>query len=114
MDFDSLYGHRNDRDGYARALSEFDAWLRDALPLLGEDDALLITADHGCDPGHAGTDHPREYVPLLACGKRIRAGVNLGTLPGLGCVGRTAAQLLGVDCALAGESFAPAICKEAL
>ncbi len=78
VDFDMLYGHRNDVDGYAAALSAFDAWLSTFLPKLGKEDCLLITADHGCDPGFPGTDHTREYVPLLVYGENIRPAA-LGT-----------------------------------
>ena len=82
VDFDMKYGHRRDADGYARAIAEFDAWLGDFLPKLGEDDLLVITADHGCDPAFtASTDHTREYVPLLVYGKG-HGGKNLGTLKG--------------------------------
>ena len=80
VDFDMLYGHRNDVDGYAAALSTFDAWLADFLPQLRPDDVLMITADHGCDPAFDGTDHTRETVPLIVYGKKI-APQNKGTLP---------------------------------
>lgn len=80
VDFDMVYGHRNDVDGYAAALTAFDRWLADFLPLLGKEDVLLITADHGCDPAYPGTDHTREMVPLLVYGHGIEPG-NRGTLP---------------------------------
>ena len=76
VDFDSSYGHRNDVDGYARAIREFDKWLPVLLEKLGDDDALIITADHGCDPAHPSTDHTREYVPLLVWGLGIEEGVD--------------------------------------
>ena len=95
VDFDMLYGHRNDVDGYAAALSTFDRWLEELLPLLREDDALLITADHGCDPAFPGTDHTRECVPLLIYGPRIRPQ-QLGTLPSFTAVAELTAGLLGV------------------
>ena len=79
VDFDMLYGHRNDVDGYAKALAVFDAAVPTLQRNLGEEDLLLITADHGCDPSTASTDHSREYVPLLIAGDRVRAGTNLGT-----------------------------------
>jgi len=79
VDFDMLYGHRNDVDGYAVALSEFDTWLAGFLPKLGEEDLLIITADHGCDPSFPGTDHTREYVPLLIWGPKLKGRRNLGT-----------------------------------
>ncbi len=82
VDFDMLYGHRRDVDGYARAISEFDKWLDDFLPILKEEDMLIITADHGCDPAYtATTDHSREYVPLLVYGKCVTPK-NLGTKEG--------------------------------
>ena len=96
VDFDMLYGHRQDIDGYAEALSAFDAWLPSFISGLGEDDVLMITADHGCDPGDESTDHTREYVPLIIYGKRIK-GENLGTRMGFTEIGITAADLLGVD-----------------
>ena len=79
VDFDMQYGHRRDAEGYAAALNAFDTWLADFLPTLGEDDIVMITADHGCDPGFAATtDHTREYVPLLVLGKQVKP-VDLGT-----------------------------------
>ena len=82
VDFDMLYGHRRDIDGYANALSEFDSWLSEFLPLLREDDILMITADHGCDPAYSvTTDHTREYVPLIIYGNKINPQ-NLGTREG--------------------------------
>lgn len=94
VDFDMVYGHRNDVDGYAAALSAFDTWLGTFLPTLGKDDALLITADHGCDPTFPGTDHTREMVPLLVYGDGI-APENRGTLP-FGTVTELVTTLLGV------------------
>lgn len=82
VDFDMVYGHRNDVAGYGKALMEFDSFVPKLLEALGEEDLLIITADHGCDPGHPGTDHTREYVPMLVAGKGLKAGVNLGTLSG--------------------------------
>ena len=112
VDFDMVYGHRRDPVGYAKALSEFDAWLGSFLPKLGPEDLVMITADHGCDPGYtATTDHTREYVPLLVLGSRVRPG-DLGTLPSFAHIAATAAQLLGVPLDTPGESFASRICKE--
>ena len=109
VDFDMVYGHRRDIDGYARALSEFDAWLGDFLPTLGEDDVVMITADHGCDPGYtATTDHTREYVPLLVLGKGVRP-VNLGTRGSFADIAATVAELLGVELDTPGKSFAKLI-----
>ena len=97
VDFDSMYGHRNDVDGYANALSEFDLWLNDFLPKLRKDDMLIITADHGCDPGTESTDHSRECVPLLIYGENIKTDNNLGTLDGFAHIGATVANYLGVE-----------------
>ena len=95
VDFDMLYGHRNDAVGYARALSVFDEWLTDFLPCLHEEDALLLTADHGCDPSTPSTDHSREYVPLLLYGKTLPPKP-LGTRTAYADIGATVASLLGV------------------
>ena len=97
VDFDSMYGHRNDIDGYANALSEFDLWLNDFLPKLRKDDMLIITADHGCDPGTESTDHSRECVPLLIYGENIKTDNNLGILNGFAHIGATVADYLGVE-----------------
>lgn len=85
VEFDSMYGHRNDVAGYAKALSEFDSWLGDFLPELKEEDMLIITADHGCDPATKSTDHSREYVPFIAYGKNIKPE-NYGTVNGFSFV----------------------------
>ncbi len=109
VDFDMLYGHRRDIDGYAKALTEFDTWLPEFLSALGEDDLVMITADHGCDPAYtATTDHTREYVPLLVLGKSVKP-VNLGTRASYADIAATAAQLLGVPLSTPGKSFAEEI-----
>ena len=109
VDFDMNFGHRRDIDGYAVALSEFDAWLGDFLPTLGDDDLVMITADHGCDPGYgATTDHTREYVPLLILGNSVRCG-NLGTKESFADIAATVAELLKVELATPGKSFAEEI-----
>ncbi len=109
VDFDMLFGHRRDIDGYARALTEFDAWLPAFLQKLGEDDLVMITADHGCDPAYlATTDHTREYVPLLMLGKGVR-NVNLGTRESFADIAATVTELLGVDFDTQGKSFAQEI-----
>lgn len=106
IDFDQLYGHRNDVTGYAQALQEFDEWLPDLMKALGQEDMLIITADHGCDPTMPGTDHTREMVPLLVWGPGLRANVNLGVRSTFADVGQTIADILGVDTEVtAGESF---------
>ena len=96
VDFDSQYGHRQDIDGYAAALTEFDGQLSELLPLLTDEDLLIITADHGCDPGDDDTDHSREYVPLLVYGNNILPK-SLGTLKGFGTVARLISDALGID-----------------
>ena len=95
VDFDMKYGHRQDAVGYAEALNAFDSWLGTALPALGEEDALIITADHGCDPTDQSTDHTREYVPYLLYGKQI-SSQNLGTILGFDTVAQAVYQLLEV------------------
>lgn len=108
VDFDMVYGHRRDIDGYAAATAAFDAWLGDFRAKMRPDDLLLITGDHGCDPGFTGTDHTREYTPLLAAGDAVRPG-NLGTRTTFADIGATVADIFGVPNPNAGESM-----KEAL
>ncbi|MGH9862300.1 MAG: phosphopentomutase, partial [Candidatus Acidiferrales bacterium] len=96
VDFDMLYGHRNNVEGYARALEEADTGLGTLLAQLGPGDLLIVTADHGCDPATPSTDHSREYVPLLAYSPRGEAGVNLGTRPSLADIGQTIAENFGL------------------
>ena len=109
VDFDMLYGHRRDIDGYANALTEFDTWLGGFLEQLGEEDLVMITADHGCDPAYtATTDHTREYVPLLILGKAVKP-VNLGTRKSFADIAATVTELLGVDYDTPGVSFAKEI-----
>ena len=105
VDFDMLYGHRNDPDGYARALTEFDRALPQLLAGLGEGDVLMITADHGCDPATPSTDHSREYTPWLIAGPAVRPGVNLGTLPTFADISATVLDAFGLP-VLAGTSRA--------
>lgn len=109
VDFDMHYGHRRDVEGYARALVEFDQALPAIMAKLGDGDVLVVTADHGNDPTHPGTDHTREYVPVLLYGQGIRAGADVGTRPTLADLGATVAELLGVKYEGAGDSFAGAI-----
>ena len=109
VDFDMLYGHRRDIDGYANALTEFDTWLPGFLEKLGPEDLVMITADHGCDPSYtATTDHTREYVPLLVIGRAVRPG-NLGTRTGFQNIAATVTDLLGVNFDTPGKSFAAEI-----
>jgi len=104
VDFDQLYGHRNDVEGYARALEEIDAWLPSLETKMREGDLAILTADHGCDPTTPSTDHSREYVPVLAYGKRARRGVNLGLRGTLSDIGQTVAENFGARIGK-GESF---------
>jgi len=104
VDFDMLYGHRNDVEGYARALEEVDAWLPALDAKLAADDLVILTADHGCDPTTPSTDHSREYVPLLAYGPEARAGVNLGVRGSLSDIGQTVADNFGTTI-VTGASF---------
>lgn len=108
VDFDQQYGHRNDIEGYAAALEQFDAWLPEFLMRQREDDLAILTADHGCDPTTPSTDHSREYVPLLATGPRAKAGVNLGTRQSLADIGQTVAANFGARI-VRGASFLPQI-----
>jgi len=108
VDFDMLYGHRNDVEGYASALEEVDAWLPSLDAKLTADDLVILTADHGCDPTTPSTDHSREYVPLLAYGPQARAAVNLGVRGSLSDIGQTVAENFGTSI-LAGASFLPEI-----
>ncbi len=96
VDFDMLYGHRRDVEGYAKALEYFDERLPEILDALREDDLLIITADHGNDPAHQGSDHTREYTPLLVYGKSAKQSVNLGTRQSLADIGQTIAENFGV------------------
>ena len=104
VDFDMNYGHRNDARGYAEALSRFDLWLGDFISKMKDKDILIITADHGCDPGTPSTDHSREYVPLLVLGKEITP-TSLGTVCGFSSVAATVSDILGVNFKELGESF---------
>lgn len=108
VDTDMLYGHRNDADGFAGALTEFDQAIPAMQKCLDEEDLLIITADHGCDPGTPSTDHSREYIPAVIYGRGIKTGVNLGTRTGFDWVGGTVLEALGV------ESPFPSLYKEIL
>lgn len=111
VDFDMLFGHRNDPQGYAKALVDFDNRLPEIISLLNDDDVLIITADHGCDPTTASTDHSREYIPVLVYGKKIKAGVNIGVRKCFCDLGKTTLELLNIENDLYGESFAKDILK---
>ncbi len=110
VDFDMVYGHRNNVDGYAGAMTAFDKRLGEFLPLLKDDDILMITADHGCDPGTPSTDHSRECVPLLVYGKNIKAD-NLNSLTGFAHIGATIADYLEVEAEADRDSILDMISK---
>ena len=105
VDFDMLYGHRNDADGYAKALTAFDQQVVELISHMKEDDILMITADHGCDPTTASTDHSREYTPLVMVGKHIKPGVNLGTRNSFSDIAATILEYFAVEQKTKGQSF---------
>jgi len=110
VDFDTLYGHRNNPQGYAKALEDFDKRLPEIFKLTTEEDILILTADHGCDPTTASTDHSREYVPLLVYGPALKAGVNLGVRKSFSDIGSTILDVFGIKQTIretqpAGKSF---------
>ncbi len=112
VDFDMTYGHRNDIAGYAKAMTEFDGYLGKLLPLLREDDLLIITADHGCDPATPSTDHSREYTPMIAYGQKCKKGINLGTRESFADIGSTVLEWFGLDeKGIYGRSFYKEITK---
>jgi len=109
VDFDMQFGHRRDIDGYAKAPTAFDGWLGQFMEKLGDEDVVMITADHGCDPAYtATTDHTREYVPLLVLGKQVEP-VNLGTRASFADIAATVAELLNISLPTPGKSFAKEI-----
>ncbi|NLI12375.1 phosphopentomutase [Pelotomaculum propionicicum] len=110
VDFDMLYGHRNNPRGYADALEELDRWLPELIVSLADDDVLIITADHGCDPTTVSTDHSREYVPLLVYGRHIQGGVDLGVRETFADIAATVAEIFGLKFNV-GESFWPKVYK---
>lgn len=105
VDFDMVYGHRNDVDGYAKALTNFDKDLSAIIQNLKNDDLLMITADHGCDPGDVSTDHTREYTPFLMYGNSIKKGINLGTRRTFSDIGATILDYFGIKKKINGESM---------
>lgn len=112
VDFDMVYGHRRDVKGYAAALEAFDRQIPEIKALMGEDDLLILTADHGCDPCHTGTDHTREHVPLLIWGKNAKQGVNLGVRDTYADIAATVLEFFGVQNTLKGESFLGEVMKK--
>lgn len=111
VDFDMLYGHRNDIDGYAHASTVFDKQLGIFMEKMKEDDVLIITADHGCDPGFSGTDHTREYTPMLAYGSSIKPNVSIGTRETFSDIGATVLDMFGLKGNIDGTSFFHQISK---
>ena len=105
VDFDMIYGHRNNIEGYTAALNAFDVQLGRFLAQMHQEDLLLITADHGCDPGYPGTDHTREYTPCLCYGKALKKGVDLHTRESFADIAATVAEALGISHTGAGKSF---------
>ena len=105
VEFDSTWGHRRDMEGYAAGLEAFDDRLGEVLRRMRKDDLLIINADHGCDPTFRGTDHTREYIPVLAYHKRLEQGLNLGTLETFADIGQTIADNFGVTKLKIGTSF---------
>lgn len=105
VDFDMLYGHRNDVNGYAAALSEFDLCIPEIMKRLNDDDIYIITADHGCDPGDVSTDHTREYVPIIILGKNIESK-NIGTIDYFSTIAKTIGDLMGLEYECEGTSLA--------
>lgn len=113
VDFDSKYGHRNDAVGYAKAMTEFDEYLKKLTDRLKSDDVLIITADHGCDPSTPSTDHSREYTPMLIYGQKIKSGLNLGVRDSFADIGATVCEILGQNGdKLSGKSFYDLVKKE--
>ena len=112
VDFDMHYGHRNDYQGYAKALVDFDNRLPEIVDNMNENDVLIITADHGCDPTTPSTDHSREYIPVLVYGKKVANNVNIGVRKCFCDIGKTVLDILKIDNSLIGESFAKDILRE--
>lgn len=112
VDFDMLYGHRNDVDGYAAALTAFDKWLVTFIEKMHNDDVLMITADHGCDPSTESTDHSREYTPLLVYGNEILPSANVGTRECFSDIAATILDIFGVDGDIKGKSMLPLILRK--
>ncbi len=105
VDFDMLYGHRNDVDGYAKALAYFDEKLPELMAAMRDEDILIITADHGCDPSTPSTDHSREYVPFVLYGKNIKKGINLDTRDGFHTIAATVLDYFGTERGVEGNSI---------
>lgn len=111
VDFDAKFGHRRNVDGYRQAIEEFDARIPEIIDNMNDEDVLILTADHGNDPTYHGTDHTREYVPILAYGKKVKENINLNTRTSFADIGATVADLLGVKAPKNGKSFKDLIMK---
>ena len=111
VDFDSVYGHRRDVKGYAAALEAFDAAMPEIVKRMGPEDLLMLTADHGCDPVHSGTDHTREYIPIVAWGRNLAANVDLGVRDTYADISATVLDFFGIPNTLCGTSFLPLMRK---
>lgn len=111
VDFDMLYGHRNDAVGYAKALVDVDNRIPEIISAMKEDDILILTADHGCDPTTESTDHSREYIPVIVYGERIKSGINIGVRKSFSDIGKTILDLLKIENNLYGDSFVKEILK---
>jgi len=105
VDFDMIYGHRNDALGYGRAIEEFDKRLEEIISKLSKEDILIITADHGCDPTTPSTDHSREYIPLLVYGEIIKEDIEITTRESFADIGKTILEYLNIKNDLVGKSF---------
>ena len=105
VDFDMLYGDRNDAKGYGKAIEEFNDRLQEIYAKMTDEDMLILTADHGCDPTTASTDHSREYIPILVYGKNLKGNVNLGTRETFADIGKTILDFFNVENELVGKSF---------
>ncbi len=111
VDFDMIYGHRNNVEGYKQAIEEFDKRLPEIMSVMNENDLLIITADHGCDPTTESTDHSREYVPIILYGQKIKKNINLGTRKSFADLASTIADIFNIDNVFPGESFLEQILK---
>ena len=106
VETDMIYGHRRDIDGYAGAITEFDKWLGEFEKQMNDDDIIMVTADHGCDPGFKGTDHTREYIPFVAYGKLLKKGVDIGTRKGFCDIAKTILDMFDIEAPeVPGKSF---------
>jgi len=111
VDFDAKFGHRRNVKGYGQAIEELDARIPEILDAMKDDDLIIFTADHGNDPAYKGTDHTREYIPLLVYGKNVKAGLNMGTRKSFADIGATVADILGIKATPYGESFKDLVLK---